>query len=440
MMADVPDYQAAIAYFDTLSQFGEKLDLGRIRRLCEIAGHPERGFRSVLVGGTNGKGSTCAVLAAILQAAGHRVGTAPKPHLYSHRERLQLDGAPIPEERLAELVSRVRPWVEAVAAEPELGQPTVFEVITLLAFLYFAEERVDWAVIEVGLGGRFDATNVLEPEIAIITNIALDHTERLGSTVEKIAFEKAGIIHPGARVITGAEGGALSVIEQASAERQAVLRRLGHEIRLLTSHISAEGSRFSLSIPGHTLEDLQLSLIGRHQVPNACLAIAASCWLGDSGTVVPAAAVRRGLAETRHPGRLEVIGHRPLVLLDGAHNPAGALALRRALEEVVLTHGRRERLIMVIGAGRTHAVKEIVEKLSVSASIVIATASRHPSAASPQEVAAAARPRCADVRIAATVSEAMRLAQELARPEDVIVVAGSLFVVAEVPPGEPTGN
>jgi len=157
----------------------------------------------VLVGGTNGKGSTCAMLAAILQAAGHRVGTAPKPHLYSHRERMQINGELIAEEGLAALVPRVRPWVDAVAADAAPGQPTVFEVITLLAFLFFAEERVDWAVIEVGLGGRFDATNVLEPEVAVITNIALDHTERLGDTVEKIAFEKAGIIHPGARVVTG---------------------------------------------------------------------------------------------------------------------------------------------------------------------------------------------------------------------------------------------
>jgi dihydrofolate synthase/folylpolyglutamate synthase len=439
-MAQVSDYDAAIAYFDTLSQFGEKLDLGRIQRLCEIAGHPERGFHSVLVGGTNGKGSTCAMLASILRAAGYRIGTAPKPHLYSHRERLQLDGAPIPEERLSGLVQRVRPWVASVAAEPELGQPTVFEVITLLAFLYFAEERVDWAVIEVGLGGRFDATNVLEPEIAVITNIALDHTERLGDTVEKIAFEKAGIIHPGSRVITGAAGGALSVIEQAASERQAALWRLGHEIRLLRAQLSAEGSRFTVGVLGESLEDLEVTLIGRHQLPNACLAVAASRWLAETGVEIPDAAIRRGLAEVRHPGRLEVIGRSPLVLLDAAHNPAGALALLRALEALVLPACTGGRLVLVIGAGTTHAVAEIVEQLAVTASVVIATASRHPSAASPETVAAAARPHCPDVRLAPTVPEAMRLAREVARPEDIIVVAGSLFVVAEVPREDTPGT
>lgn len=439
-MAPVPDYHAAIAYFDTLAQFGEKLDLSRIRRLCEIAGHPERGFRSLLVGGTNGKGSTVAMLASILRAAGFRVGTAPKPHLYSHRERMQLDGAPIPEARLAELVARVRPWVEAVAAEPEGGQPTVFEVITLLAFLYFAEERVDWAVIEVGLGGRFDATNVLEPEIAVITNIALDHTERLGDTLEKIAFEKAGIIHPGARAITGAEGGALGVIEQAATDRGATLRRLGHEFRLRSARVEPEGSVFAVSVPGQTLEALAIPLLGRHQLPNACLAVAASCWLAELGTAVPEDAIRRGLAETRHPGRLEVIGRRPLVLLDAAHNPAGALALRQALDELILPDGREGRLILVIGAGTTHAVGEIVAILAARATTVIATASRHPSAAASEVVAAAARPHCADVRTASTVAVALQRARELAQPEDVIVVAGSLFVVAEVPRGAPSGN
>src|SRR5690242_15221650 len=180
-------YPEAVAYLDSLAQFGWKLDLARITRLCELAGHPEARFRSVLVGGSAGKGSTCALLASVLQAAGLRVGTAPKPHLHSHRERAQVDGASISEERFAALMARIAPLAEQVASEE--GSPTVFEVMTLLAFTHFAESAVDFAVVEVGLGGRFDATNVLRPEVSVITTIGLDHTDRLGETVEEIAFE-----------------------------------------------------------------------------------------------------------------------------------------------------------------------------------------------------------------------------------------------------------
>jgi dihydrofolate synthase/folylpolyglutamate synthase len=426
-------YRDAIAYFDTLSQFGEKLDLGRIRRLCALAGHPERQFRSVLVGGTNGKGSTCAMLAAILQSAGHHVGMAPKPHLYSHRERIQIDGELISEERLASLVARVRPWVERVAREPSFGQPTVFEVITLLAFLHFAEERVAWAVVEVGLGGRFDATNVLEPEVAVITNIGLDHTDRLGDTVEKIAFEKAGIIHPGGRVITGAVGGALAVIERAAAERHAALWRFGHEVRLLRAEVTPSGGQFDASVKGRILQGLSIRLLGRHQLPNACLAAAAALWLDEAGVAIPEVAIRCGLERAVHPGRLEVIGRRPLVLLDGAHNADGARALRRALEEIVLPITGGGRLFFVLGVGVTHAVEEIVGTLAPLASVIIATASRHPHAAAPEVVAVAARAQGADVHVSPTAESAIEQALRLARPEDVIVVAGSLFLVAEVP-------
>src|SRR5438105_14271211 len=213
-------YDEAVAYLSRFETAGIKLGLTRIERLCAAAGHPERAFRAVLVGGTNGKGSVCTMLAAILEEAGLQVGLSPKPHLYDLRERFQVNGRMIEPEEFAAIVADMACWL---AADPTLEPPTWFEAMTLIAFLFFARRRVEWAVVEVGLGGRFDATNVLEPELAVITNVGLDHTERLGDTVEKIAFEKAGIIHPGGRVATGAVGGALSVIECAAAERQAAL-------------------------------------------------------------------------------------------------------------------------------------------------------------------------------------------------------------------------
>src|SRR5438067_11589013 len=184
-------YDEAVAYLSRFETAGIKLGLERIQRLCAAAGHPERAFRSVLVGGTNGKGSVCTMLAAILEEAGLRVGLSPKPHLYDLRERFQINGRMIAPEEFAAIVTDLAAWLEA---DPTLESPTWFEAMTLIAFCFFARRRVDWAVVEVGLGGRFDATNVLEPDLAVITNVTLDHTDRLGDTVEAIAFEKAGIL------------------------------------------------------------------------------------------------------------------------------------------------------------------------------------------------------------------------------------------------------
>jgi dihydrofolate synthase / folylpolyglutamate synthase len=422
-------YAAAVEYLDSLAQFGWKLDLGRIKRLCELAGHPERQFRSVLVGGSAGKGSTCAILASILSSAGLRVGTAPKPHLFTHRERVQVDGTLISEEAFARLMERIVPLAEQVAAEQ--GSPTVFEVMTLLAFLQFAASAVDAAVVEVGLGGRFDATNVLTPDLAIITTIGLDHTDRLGDTVEQIAFEKAGIIKPEARVLTGATGGALAVIEQAARERGATLRRLGQEVLLGNVDASPTTMGFDLTLPEGRLAHLALPLAGAHQAQNAALAVAAARWLTPPLPPVSEEAVRRGLAAVRIPGRLQKLSERPLVLVDAAHSPDRARALAAALRNLYLPGRPGGRLILVLGCSAGHAPAEVVAALAPLAGEIIATRSAHPASISPQEVAAAARTAGRSARVVEPVAAALWAALTDADEADVVVLTGSLFVAAE---------
>ncbi|MFN3649577.1 MAG: bifunctional folylpolyglutamate synthase/dihydrofolate synthase [Armatimonadota bacterium] len=426
-------YSEAVAYLDSLAQFGWKLDLARIERLCELAGHPERRFPSILVGGSAGKGSTCALLSAILRAAGLRVGTAPKPHLHTHRERVQIDGELIPAERFAELMARIRPLAEQVTREE--GSPTVFEVMTLLSFLQFAEERVDVAVVEVGLGGRFDATNVLTPEVAVITTIGLDHTDRLGDTVEQIAFEKAGIIKPAGRVVTGAVGGALEVIETAARERGAEIRRLGHEVRLENVRASAAGTQFDLLAPEGELCDLLTQLAGEHQAHNAALAVAAALWLRPRWPVLTDGAIRRGLRDAAIPGRLQVVRAEPLVLVDGAHSPDRADALARALRQLYLP-GRAGRVTLVIGCSQGHAPAEVVSRLAPLADRILATRSRHPAAISAADVAEAVRnappgARARVIEAVEPVSAAVERALADAGPGDTIVVTGSLFAAGE---------
>jgi dihydrofolate synthase/folylpolyglutamate synthase len=426
-------YSDAIAYLDSLAPFGWKLDLARIERLCELAGHPERRFRSVLVGGSAGKGSTCTLLSSILRAAGLRVGTAPKPHLHTHRERVQVDGELISEAQFARLMERIVPLAEQVTREE--GSPTVFEVITLLSFLHFAEAEVDFAVVEVGLGGRLDATNVLTPELAIITMIGLDHTDRLGDTVEQIAFEKAGIIKPGGRVLTGANGPAWPVIAEAARERGATLRSLGRELVAEHIQVEREGTRFDLRTPEGAWTDLTLTMAGAHQAANAALAASAALWLRAEGLIrFDDEALRIGLRQAWIAGRLQVVRQHPLLLADGAHSPDRARALARTVEALYLPQPGEGRLLLVIGCSQGHDPESVVRELAPLATEVIATRSSHPAAVPAAEIAAAAEACGVPARIVEPVAAAVAEAEAQAEERDVILVTGSLFAVAEALP------
>jgi len=321
-------YPEALAYISRIGRFGMKLGTERTRAILDRIGSPDRGLTGALIAGTNGKGSTAACLASILQAAGHLVGFMPKPHLISYTERIQVNGTPITERDFAQALEDLKPTLEVIA--DEMGQATEFEMLTAMALAYLAP-RVDRLVCEVGLGGRLDATNALDLGVAVITNVDLDHQKYLGDTIEKIAGEKAAIIKHGNRVITGCEGAALAIVEDFARKAGATLWRLGDEIQLESTSRGWDGHLISVAGPGFEHKRLALPLVGDYQPANAALAVATAHALDE----VSDDAVRQGLARTTWPGRLQVIATRPRVVLDGGHNPAAmtksGVSLRRLI-------------------------------------------------------------------------------------------------------------
>ncbi|MBF8298552.1 MAG: folC, partial [candidate division NC10 bacterium] len=340
-------YPEAIAYLYGLQRFGVKLGLESIARLLQAVGDPHRRFPSILIGGTNGKGSTAAFLASILQAAGYRIGLYTSPHLLDFTERIRVDGQGISPAEVAHLTDELRSLIPDLFLAPRtFSHPTFFEVTTALAFLHFARTEVDFAVIEVGLGGRFDATNILDPEVAVITNIALEHQEYLGRTLGAIAAEKAGIVRKGSHVVTAADSPeALAVIAGACRAQGATLLDIRAACDWQISRSDLSEQHFILAQAGEPTGEFTIRLLGRHQVTNAATAIAAARLLRARGAHIPEGSIREGLRLTRWPGRLQLFPGHPLVILDAAHNPAGAKALRGFLEEQQFAG----RLILVFG-------------------------------------------------------------------------------------------
>jgi dihydrofolate synthase/folylpolyglutamate synthase len=375
------------------------------------------------VGGTNGKGSTGAFLASILRAAGHRVGFMPKPHLVSYTERIQVDSTPISEEEFAAAVASLRPQLEGISRE--MGEPTEFEILTGLALSYLAP-RVDRLVCEVGMGGRLDATNVLDLGVAVITNVGLDHMQYLGDTIEKIATEKAAIIKPGNQVVTGCRPPALPVVEAAAAEAGAGLFRLDREIEWRSRWLGWEGSELDVAVGGARYTGLKVRLLGSHQAVNATLAVAAAEVAGDA----TADAVRKGVEATVWPGRLELAGSRPRVLLDGGHNPEGLERVGADLRRLV----GDGRLVIVFGVMADKDLDQMLDRLHrmrPAAVVFTASESAGTRAADPE---ALARKWGAAAEAVMPSASALDRGRELAGVEGTLLVCGSLYLVGEVRP------
>lgn len=424
-------YNEALNWLDSLAPFGWKLSLHRIARLTALADHPERRFPSILVAGSAGKGSTCAMLASILRTAGLRTGSSPKPHLISPRERIRIDDQPVSEQQFAALAGSVRPLVEQTAAEGD--SPTLFEAVTLMALIHFAASRVDCAVVEVGLGGRFDATNIIDPLVSVITTIHLDHTDRLGETPAEIAREKAGILRPGRPLVTAASGEALDEILRRAAELKAPVQRLGCELQISDLHLRREGTSFDLATPAAMLRGLKLPLAGGYQAENAALAVGTALLLADCFPSIDEEAIRTGLASTQVRARLQQVRERPLVLIDGAHSPDRAAALADAVGSLYLPRPAEGSVSLLIGCSTGHRPGEVAGRLAPLASRIYATRSRHPNSIPEEEVAAAARaaaPHAAVSQIA-PVSAALSTALNESGPDDLILITGSLFVAGE---------
>jgi dihydrofolate synthase/folylpolyglutamate synthase len=423
-------YRDTISYLFGLQKQGIKFGLTTSRGLLALLGGPQERFRSVHVAGTNGKGSTAAFLASILRAAGYRVGLYTSPHLIDFTERIRVNGEPVSRGRVVELAARVRQAAAGLQAPDGSGpvMPTFFEVTTAMAFAHFAENGVELAVVEAGMGGRLDSTNVITPLVSVITNIDLEHTEFLGQTIEAIASEKAGIIKQGIPVVTGAvQPEAVAVLEREAARQGAPLHRLPEHLGPERVRTGAE-TLFDYRGIDASYRDLRTGMIGKHQAGNASLAIAAVECLRRARVDVPEAALRDGIGRTAWEGRLERMAERPAIYLDGAHNPASAAVLAEALRE--LKAGYR-RLVLVIGILKDKDHRGILERLLPLADRVVATRPAYDRAMTADALAAEVRRVHGDVAAAATVADALARAREDAGENDLIVVTGSLYTVGD---------
>jgi dihydrofolate synthase/folylpolyglutamate synthase len=409
----------------------KRFDLTNMHTLMGMRGNPHHRLRAVHVAGTKGKGTTCAMIASVLQAAGYRTGLFTQPHLHTFRERIQVDDRLITEEEMIALLEGQRPSIE------QLPDPSTFEIMTAMAFEYFADQQVDFAVIETGLGGRLDTTNVLKPLISVITSISYDHTYILGNTLEEIAGEKAGIIKQGKPVVCAPQQPeALQVITDTCRERNAPLTLLGREWLWERTEANMEGQRLRITChmpeAGGLLaegqsEDFWVPFLGPYQVVNATTAVATLDQLFRQGVGLSVDNVRKGLEAARWPGRLEILGRDPLLVVDGAHNLD---SMRRMLATLVydLTF---DRLIIVAGFSADKDIAGMMDELTSTVDQLVLTKSIHPRSADPEQVAE----RCDDPRttisIVEDVASALWSALDEAETDDLVCVTGSFFVVAE---------
>lgn len=426
------DFREAEEYLVRRARFGIKPGLDRIRSLLSRLGEPQLGFPSIHITGTNGKTSTARMAASILQVEGRKVGRYTSPHLQSVTERICVDGRPVTEREFASLLEKVLPAVEETDAET--GDPlTYFEVTTAMAFLHFARRKVDVGVIEVGLGGRLDATNLLRSRVQVITSVAYDHMDVLGDTLEDIAFEKAGIIKEKSTVICAvAHPGALEVVSATCAERGSDLKLYGRDFQViyqLTYGVETERVGQVVGIRGLRREyaDLFLPLLGEHQGINAACAVAACEAFAGSRTGLSADGVADGLRQVTSPGRLEVVSLHPLVLLDGAHNPDGAARLA----QVIRNDLDYERLVLVLGILEDKDMREMLKILLPLADTVVFTQSREERAAPARKLARLAREMGYDGVVVEDIGEALKFARTLASVTDMVCVTGSLYTVGE---------
>jgi len=426
--APATEYHEALAALAARGRFGIHLGLGRTRALLAALGDPQRSIRGALVGGTNGKGSVLALAGSALRAAGLRVGQTPKPHLISYRERVEIDGHPISVKDFTRHVDAVLSISDRVARRH--GEPTEFELLTAVVFRHFAEAGIDIALVEVGLGGRLDATHAWDGGVAAVTNVALDHMDRLGPTIAAIAREKAAIVERGDRAVTGAEGEALKIIRRRA-------QRVGAPLTAVAPAPIIDWDRDGLTVELPRLGRTRVGLRGRHQAANVAVADAVLDALDDAGIAsAPDDARRDGYAAAVWPGRLELVSRDGVdILLDGAHNPAGAAALAQAIDDL-RPHLTPGPLTLVMAAMADKDVDGIIDALAGAAAMrgatVIATTVDAARAMSSDDLAArwrARAPRVADVK--ATRDPIKALEGAIARGATV-VVAGSLYLVGAI--------
>lgn len=413
------DEKTALKAIGELDKFGINLGLSRITACLESLGNPQDAYPTVHIGGTNGKGSTSAFLASILKEAGYRVGLYTSPPLQWFGERMRINGEIMPDSKVPALYEKV---LAAAGRNPKAKEMTQFEIITAMAFTYFAEEKVDAAVIEVGMGGRLDSTNVIKPLAVAVTNVGLEHSAHLGNTVEAIAREKAGIAKRGAPFFTAAREPALGVLREEALKAGAAFHSLGEEFSL-----TGKADTYTYKGKGWEIDNIALGLPGPFQRLNAALSLGLAEALSERGFSISEDAARRGLLNARWPGRLELFLGRGRVLLDGAHNPHAAEVLAEALKEGF----PRRNLTLVLGILEDKDAESIIADLTPLAQRVILTRSSSTRALDPAALQAKAATLVTGAEASPGVEEALELALEGLGPEDLVVVTGSLTLVGE---------
>jgi len=403
-------------------------DLGRVQELLNRLGEPHLAAKSVHIAGTKGKGSTAAMVASALMNAGYSTGLYTSPHLNDPRERIRANGELIGKEELVALVEKLKPEIEVVNQKATYGQLTTFEVLTALGFAYFKLKGVDFQVVEVGLGGRLDATNLVQPEVCVITSISLDHTEVLGDSLTALAGEKAGIIKTGSTVVVSPQRDEVTqVIEETCLKHSAELIRVGRDITWRS--LDFDSDRQSLQVEGRLDSyKLTLPLLGDYQQENAATAVAALEVLAEKGFTIFRDNIVDGLARVSWPGRFQVLSHHPLLVVDGAHNPDSAQKLKQSLVQ----YFNFDRAFLVMGLSADKDMAGIVSELAPIFDEVIITRSRHPRAMAPAPLAAEFAKCGVKTQVVEDVPAALSLALSKAGTGDLICAAGSLFVVAEV--------
>ncbi|SDZ78333.1 bifunctional folylpolyglutamate synthase/dihydrofolate synthase [Selenomonas ruminantium] len=421
------NYQESLAYLESLNIFGIKLGLERIQKLLARLELPQERYRTIHVTGTNGKGSVSAMLAGILRHSGIHTGFYSSPHLVSYTERIRVDGQAISEQEFADCLSSIKVYIDKMIADGE-ECPTQFEVLTALAFFYFAIKHVEYAVIEVGLGGLLDSTNVVVPEVSVITNVTLEHADRCGGTLEGVAHHKAGIIKDDVPVVTAAQGVALDIIRQQAEEKNADIFVAGEDFS--ADFISYEGNfqrlEFSSGLLGAVKEPYTLHLLGKHQIENAAVAVMAAKLISNLDSRITNKTIDDALTLVSWPARFEQADYNgQKIIIDGAHNPAGMMALRESLD---LYFPAPER-VLLLGILKDKDIDTMLDILLRPNDTVVVTVPHSDRASDPQILAGKVAAHVQHVEAIADNNEAMNRALELANGEKLLIMAGSLYLV-----------
>lgn len=421
------NYSEAMNFIANTSRFGMNFGLSRVEKMLELLGNPQNKIKCIHIAGTNGKGSTTAMIASILKEEGYTVGMYTSPYLEEFEERIQINGVNIPKERLAELVSKIQKVSEEIVT---LGfdNPTQFEIITAIMFLYFSEENVDYAIIEVGLGGRLDATNVIDPVLVVITSISYDHMNILGETIEEIAGEKCGIIKNSPVVTYPQVEEAMKVIEEKCKEKSVQLIKTSESsIKEVIINKNDNTQRIKLEV-GSELKEYKLALIGKHQVKNAMVVLNVIEAFKTLGGSVKEESIKAGLENVRWIGRMERLNKNPMVVIDGAHNIDGI----RTLKESVKEYFSYNKLILILGILGDKQVKEMVNTIGSLGEDIILTEPHNERAESLEVMESYLKEENKNVYKIMNYREAYEKALDLANEDDLILICGSLYMVGDM--------